>query len=501
MDEGVREEKEKNREVESEKEARRERECNSEETLAYRESIRYVQDLCRFGMNMGLERTRLLLDLAGAPDRNFFVIHVAGTNGKGSTSAMLLSGLSGAGFSTGLYTSPHLDTYRERIRIGNQLISEGDFARHVKVLRELIERHREEIPGEPTEFEFLTVLAATWLAEQKVDFAVFEAGLGGRLDSTNALETNLAVITNIGLDHQDILGDTVEAIAREKGAIIRPRQRVAIGVQEFPAAEAILYEIICRQEADFCAAKDRPFGDSPLLGENRDTDTQQGVAQKGTVPKWANQLANPSPALSLRGRHQLENYRTVLCVLDLLVKTHQIDRDRFLAGVARTEWPGRLEYFSIRGREVILDGAHNPQGARVLREYLEEWEKDRRIHWVVGILDDKDKAGIWRELYPLACRVIVSRPAGNRSAHWDSLPADLESMTPASRQHQAKPEILFFEDPAAALEEALSADPDNPKADKDLVLICGSFYLIGEIRKILLDFQETPTYQDEKTML
>ena len=422
--------------------------------MDFQESVKYITDLCRFGINLGLERTKMLLSLAGDPDKDLFIIHIAGTNGKGSTSAMLRSALVSAGFKVGLYTSPHLHSYRERIQINGEYISEKDFAEKTGDIKRIIQDYSEIIPGEPTEFEFLTILAARYFADQKVDYAIFEVGLGGRLDSTNALKTDISIITNIGLDHQDILGDSVSAIAMEKAGIIREGSSLVVGVQDYPEAEAIIVKEALKKNVKYSMARDKKTDRiSPKNGF-------QNIILKDT---------GENIQLKLQGAHQVDNLLNVLCAYDFLDK--DIDRNKFLEGLAKVDWPGRLESFLYQGRNILLDGAHNPQGAKKLKEYLEAEHSEKRILFLMGILDDKDKEGILRELNDLAFKVIISRPCGNRTSKWNELPGFAVD----------REKYILMEDTAQALSMAVELTKKE-----DLIVSCGSFYFISEIREKLL---------------
>lgn len=426
--------------------------------MKYTDAIDYINDLCRFGINLGLERSKKLLSLLGSPDKKYYIIHVAGTNGKGSTSAMLREALKTAGLKTGLYTSPHLHSYRERIQINGDLISEERFSEETERLKLIIKENQEIFEETPTEFEFLTILAANYFAEEKVDVVIFETGLGGRLDSTNSLETNLSVITNIGIDHKEILGDTVEIIAKEKAGIIRKNGKIVLGIQEYPQAKKTLLKEIKRQNAEF---KDAERIEYTILPE-----------KEGFQRIFINDL-DSEVLLNLQGNHQIDNMLNVLSALKFLQKDFDIDQEQFLKGLSLVNWPGRLELMNFQQREILIDGAHNPQGARKLRNYLESKYPERKIYYLLGILDDKDKEGIMNEVYDKATEIIFSKPSGIRTENWDILP----------NLYKTKRNILFVEDN----EEALLTIVKKTEKE-DLILSFGSFYFISQIRELINNF-------------
>lgn len=408
--------------------------------MDYKEAIKYINDLCKFGINLGLGRTKTLLKLMGSPDEDLYIIHVAGTNGKGSTSAMLAAALENTGFRVGFYSSPHLHTYRERIKINGQDIDPDDFALGTSQLKEVIEASAHLFEESPTEFEFLTILAASYFKEKEVKIAIFETGLGGRLDSTNALASDISIITNIGYDHCQILGNTIEEIAGEKAGIIRRNGRLVLALQEFEEAAKLL-----RERALFLGASLK--------------DARERI-------DCMDQLS-----LSLKGQHQKENMLNVLLSLEYLQEDFQIDQEKFLQGLSRAKWPGRLETLSFKGREILLDGAHNPQGAKALRAYLDQEYKERKIYYLLAILDDKDKAGILAEVWERAEEVYLSRAGGGRSEDWQLLP----------QNYREDPKLFFQEDPRQALRQIMERSKEE-----DLIVTFGSFYFINIIREIIL---------------
>ncbi len=424
--------------------------------MRYDTAIKYINDLCKFGINLGLERTKKLLLLAGEPDKKYYIIHVAGTNGKGSTSAMLKEALRNSGLKTGLYTSPHIHSYRERIQINDELISEENFAIRTQKLKLLIEENKTLFNESPTEFEFLTIMAASYFAKENVDVVVFETGLGGRLDSTNALETNLSIITNIGMDHNDILGNTIELIAKEKAGIIRNKSNVVLGIQEYPEARSVIMDKVKEKRAHCIDACKLSIEILPEEEKN----------QKIYIKDMDIEVS-----LNLQGDHQVDNMLGVISALEFLKKDLTIDQEKYIEGLSKVNWPGRLETLDFMDRKILIDGAHNPQGARKLRAYLDKKYSQGNIYFLIGILDDKDKKGILDEVYDKATEIFFSKPEGNRTQNWNVLPLE----------YNLKKNIIFMESTHEALLELVH------KAKKDdLILSFGSFYFISKVREIII---------------
>ncbi len=441
---------------------------------AYREAVAALQVRGRFGIRLGLARTRALLRGLGRPEREIRGALVGGTNGKGSVVALVGSCLAAAGLRAGATPKPHLVSYRERLLIGGRPIAPADFAALVEealpVADVVARRH-----GQPTEFELLTALAFRWFARESVDLAIVEVGLGGRLDATHAWDGGVAAITNVDLDHTEWLGSTVEAIAREKAAILVPGDRAVTG------ATGTALEVIRRR-----ARRARvPLVDAvPAVVLEMDRDG----------------LLVELPALGqvrvgLLGRHQASNVAVADAVLDALDEAGiaRVDPDARRAGYRAARWPGRLELLVVPGAgpggasaEVLLDGAHNPAGARALAAALDElrprlqgWSPGRPapVTLVLATMADKDVPGI---LAPLAAaaslagaRVVATRVEGARALPPDQLAAAWLELDPAAR-------VAVAADPASALGVALSG-AHGP------VVVAGSLYLVGAVRAILVD--------------
>jgi len=417
--------------------------------MTYREAVARITGLRGgelAGMRPGLDRVEALLEAVGNPERAMTLAQIAGTNGKGSVSAMLAAILQAAGRRTGLYTSPHLLDLRERIRVDGRLIAEADLADGVEALGTLIARL------DATMFEALTALALDHFARQGVEVAVLEVGLGGRLDSTTVGHPALEVITSIDYDHQAYLGNTLEAIAREKAAIIR--SGVAISARQAPEAEAVV--VHRASEAGV-----------PLLLEDR--DLRVSVRKASLEGQWLD-LEGPDWRIQDARCGMLGVFQPGNALLAAAAaRTLGADEAAIRRGLDQARWPGRFQVIR-RTPLVIVDGAHNPAGARALAASLQAYLPAHGITFVIGTSEDKDKAGILSALLPLATRVIFAAAKHPRAASPDSL-ASIARTLPAGRG-------LALETSPSSL-EALRMAVSQPGTTT--VCIAGSLFLLGEI--------------------
>ncbi len=344
-----------------------------------------------------LRRMEELLEPLGNPHLAARAVHVAGTKGKGSTAAMVASALSAAGYRTGFYTSPHLHTFRERISINGRDIAKNKFASLVERLKPEIEVvNRRRAYGELTTFEILTAMAFAYFGEAKVDFQVLEVGLGGRLDATNVVEAEVAVITPISFDHAEILGDSLAKIAGEKAGIIKPGSVVVISPQQREAEEVI--EEVCRQKG------------TRSITVGRDITWQKIAADiSGQSLRVKGQIDSYELTIPLLGDHQLENAATAVAALEALASRGvTIATESIVRGLAKVRWPGRLEI--LRHKPLFLvDGAHNADSARRLKEAIKQYFDFQRLVLIIGASSDKDIAGIVGELAPLSTVAIATR--------------------------------------------------------------------------------------------
>jgi len=419
--------------------------------VTYTEAIQFLYGLRLLGAKFGLENTYKLAALAGNPQNRLRFIHVAGTNGKGSTCAMLESIYRAAGLRAGLFTSPHLVSFRERIQVNRQLISEQDVVRLVEELQPLLK----QFPADhhPTFFEVVTVMALRFFAAQKCDLVIWETGLGGRLDATNIVTPLASVITNIAFDHQQWLGDTLEKIATEKAGIIKPGVPVVTATDE-PEAMTVIEKI----------AKEK---NAPLTKINSWEGRRVAVPNQLGSPTW-----QPSQieVLSLSGEHQKLNAALALATVEALQNKIPVSKENIRAGLSKVNWPGRLQLVARpSGQKLLLDGAHNVAGAKVLREALEKNSPATKRTLILGVLQDKDWKRICGILAPLASRIFTVPVSSERSANPGQLAA-------ACRTANLSAEISACDSLRGALEKI----PDN-----DSVVITGSLYLVGEALELL----------------
>jgi dihydrofolate synthase/folylpolyglutamate synthase len=417
--------------------------------MTYREAVARITGLRggeMAGMRPGLDRIEALLAAIGNPERSMTLAQVAGTNGKGSVSAMLAAIVQATGRRVGLYSSPHLVDLRERIQVGGRPIPETDLADGVDALGSLVARL------DATMFEALTALALDHFAHEGVEVAVLEVGLGGRLDSTTVGRPAVELITSIDYDHQAYLGSTLEAIAGEKAAIIR--SGVAISARQEPAAEAV----IARRAAE---------AGVPLLVEGRDLRVR--VRRTSLDGQWLD-LEGPGWRLddvrcALLGVFQPGNVLLAAAAARAL----GADDAAIRRGLGATNWPGRFQLIR-RSPPVIVDGAHNPAGARALAASLKTYVPGERVTFMIGMSEDKDRAGILDALLPIARRVIFAAADHPRSASPESLAALARRLSSGKEVS-----IETASTPAEALRMAV-ADPQTTT-----VCIAGSLFLVGEI--------------------
>jgi dihydrofolate synthase/folylpolyglutamate synthase len=420
----------------------------------YRESLDYLYGLQRFGIKLGLENIRTLLERCGHPERGYGIIHVAGTNGKGSVSAALAAILQHAGYRTGLYTSPHLHSFTERIRVDGDAIVEDEVARLTILLRSLAEG----VPA--TFFEFTTAMALLHFQQRQVDFAILEVGMGGRLDATNPVNPRLCVITPICFDHAEHLGDSLAAIAREKGGIIKEKIPVIVGRQEPEALEVLMEEARSRHSSLFLCGRDF----SPAGGPDGFDFHGMGLELSGLRP-------------GLLGAHQQENLSLALAAAAVLrLQGAGIPGAALREGIERVRWPGRLEWWGGR-REVLIDGAHNEGGARVLAAYLSSLPITG-VRWVAGIKGIRPIRDILGPLLPHVSALYCTRPPVEESVDPELL---------AEQGAAAGVPAEAYETPEAALAAAL-----RDRRRDEIVLVAGSLFLAAAAREFLQN-QETPS--------
>ena len=401
--------------------------------------------LRRFGIKLGLSTIKNILKGLGNPQDNFECIHVAGTNGKGSVAAALASILHVAGYHVGLYTSPHLIRFNERIRINEQQITNDDVVAAYQAVRRVHYGQRE-----PTFFEFATAMALYEFGRQNVDWAVIETGMGGRLDATNMIKPALSVITNVSLEHRDYLGNTLSQIAREKAGIIKKQTPVITGVKQ-TSAISVVKEVAQKKSA-------------PLYRYGKEFTVKRhksgGFSYYGIVHNWHNLQTR------LLGDHQIDNSALVLAAIEILKQRKVgISLQNIKKGLTDMHWPGRLEIVS-KDPFIVLDGAHNLIAARHLARYMSQNLADRRITLVVGILNDKPYASILKSLLPLCRRVILTRARIDRAL-------DPKTLYTVAKETIAN--IAIIPDVTQAVAHAV-----EEYRPKEAICIAGSLYVVGE---------------------
>jgi dihydrofolate synthase/folylpolyglutamate synthase len=435
--------------------------------MNYGDCLKYLDSLGQelHGLTWGLETITKVLARLGNPHLKYSTAIVAGTNGKGSTAAMLSSILRQAGYRTGLYTSPHLVKVNERMRVDGADVADDDFARSFTEVRQVVEGLLEEktLGKLPSFFEFLTATGFHYFAQAGVDFVVLEVGMGGRLDATNVTQPRVAVITNIGLDHVEFLGSTLAAIGREKAGVIKPGTPVVCGCERGEAAEVI------RQR---CAELGAELLETGYVGGLSGMQSLQGhyLFNLSLDADFFGSLSSP-----LLGKFQVENaVAAVTAAWRLSRDGFRITRSAIVKGLQSTSWPGRLEKV-LEHPLVLLDGAHNPAAARVLAEFIQEDLRGRRLRLVYGSMRDKAMSEISEILFPLAEEVYLTRPHVARAA-------TPEEILAASRLRP--PRLVIEPEPSVAVERACRAS-----ANEDAVMIVGSLFLVGAVKKALLEGQ------------
>lgn len=435
------------------------------ETMTYEETLSYIHSLSRFGMKPGLERIRALLGLIGDPQDALSCVHVAGTNGKGSTSTMLACGLAGAGYTVGLYTSPYVLDFRERIQTVSygekpEMISREDLARTASILRPYAESISERF-GEVTEFEFITALAFFSFAERGTDVCVIETGLGGRLDATNVIKEPLcSVITSIGLDHTDILGDTLAKIAGEKCGIIKEDCPVVTCFGQETEAMDVIFDACTERSSPLAVPEE---GHLRVISEDLTGSDIEYFGKRIRVP--------------FAGRHQINNCLTALTAAFVLRDRREmrIHNDSFIQGLESASMPARQELLRSEP-PLILDGSHNPDGLEKLFDTVERFiapggKPKKGSLLVIGMLRDKDVRGSAGKVAACFERIITVTPDSPRAMEASEL-ADIIRAVPGA------PEKVTPMDVKEAAAEA--------KSNAGPTVVCGSLYLAAEIRPLLI---------------
>ena len=435
--------------------------------MNYSEAIEYIYHFSNYEAvprphaedNYDLRRVFEILERLGNPHLQAKSLHVTGTNGKGSTAAMLAAVLTSSGYRTGLFTSPHLITSRERFSIDGRMISENELADIVSRIKPDIEAvNRKAVYGTLTVFEILTVLSFVFFAENKLDFQVMEVGMGGRYDATNVIQPEVCFITAIGYDHCDILGKTLTEITQEKCGIIKPDCTVITHPQEKEAMNVI--KGVCKDKNVKLIEIDKD-----VTGRGLKYDLEhQDIEIKG-------RLSDYQISIHLLGQYQIDNTAAAVAGLEILVeKGYGITPESMKQGLDGVRFPGRMEIVS-RSPMILVDGGHNPGAAHNLKDTVLKYFKPARCILVTGIARDKDIPGIIKELAPLSDIAIVTRAQSQRAADPGLLAEEFSRLGIASIQTK---------DVKNALEEAKKI-----AKDRDLIIVTGSLYVVGEAKEYL----------------
>lgn len=430
--------------------------------MNYNEALQFIHESHKFGMRLGLDNIKKLLELLGNPQNNLKIIHVAGTNGKGSTCSFISSILKESGYKVGLYTSPFLETFTERIRVNGENISEEEVGKIVSLIKEKIEIMVSEGYSYPTEFEIVTAMAFYYYNQEKVDFVALEVGLGGRYDATNVIDKPVvSAITSISLDHTGILGDTLAKIAFEKGGIIKENCPTIVYPQQEEASEVI---------KNICAEKKSKYIECDFKNiEIKSSNINSQIYNCNINGKELRDLE-----IKLIGDHQIKNSIVALNVIEYLndIKITNISEENIRKGLLGTKWPGRIEKIS-ENPMFIIDGAHNEEGAKSLANSIDKYFENKNKILVIGMLEDKDIDSVLDLLIPKFNKVITTTPDNPRAIDANKLKEKIERY---NIEVTCKPNI----------KEAVDYALEMSNKD-DVIISAGSLYMIGNVRTIIVN--------------
>lgn len=432
-----------------------------EDTMEYKEAIDFIHSTYKFGSKLGLTNIKKLTELMDSPQKNYQIIHVAGTNGKGSTSAMIHDVLAAAGYKTGLFISPFLEEFNERIQINRKPIDNQSLAKMTGIVKEKIDIMLKEGYNHPTEFEVVTAIGFEYFAEQKIDFLVLEVGLGGRFDATNVVENTLvSVITSISYDHMQYLGNTLEEIAFEKAGIIKPASKVVV----YPQASNITDVI--KKQAALKSASLHIVDAQNIKQIESDISGQKFAYLKRDV------FDLPNLRLKLLGEHQLYNCATALAALEeVKLSGFSIPQDAIKEGLSRCTFPGRFEIINSEPL-IILDGGHNINGIECFAKAIRQYFGSKKINLFYGMLKDKNPDTVIDDLLSVSKKIYTLTPDNPRAM-------DAEEMASLIRNHDENMEVS----PVSSFEDVLSILKSTKK--DEVTAFVGSLYLIGGIRTLL----------------
>lgn len=429
--------------------------------MKYEEALEYISQTNKFGIRLGLENIGKLLELLGNPQETLNIIHVAGTNGKGSVCSFVSNILRECGYKVGLYTSPYLETFTERIRVNGENIPQDDVARIIELIKEKIDIMVEQGYAYPTEFEVVTAMAFYYYSEQNVDFVALEVGLGGRYDATNIITKSLvSVIASISLDHTGILGDTIEKIAYEKAGIIK-ENGVVLVYDQTDEVKNVIKSVCNEKKAQYIEVN---FDDINIKKSDIDSQIYDCTVMKEIYKDLE---------IKLIGEHQINNSILAMSVIKYLKdinKLEKISEESIRKGLINTKWPGRIE--KIKENPIfIIDGAHNEDGAKSLAKALNKNFKDRSLTLLIGMLEDKDIDSVLNILLPHFNKVITTTPNNPRAINSDIL----------------KEKVLKYVDDVTSkheIEDAVNYTLETSNKD-DVIISAGSLYMIGTVRTLV----------------
>lgn len=426
--------------------------------MRYEEAMKYITEVGNFGSNYGLERTHKLLEYLGNPEKELKFIHIAGTNGKGSTTSMITEILMGSGYKVGMYTSPFIEEFEERIQINRNNIPKETLAALMDEVKLSVDKVIEDGYNHPTEFEIITVLMLLYFKRENIDFGVIEVGLGGTLDSTNVITPILQVITSISFDHTNLLGNTLEEIAREKAGIIK---------------KGIPTVIYPQQEEALNVIKNKCFEmDSELYIANSDNLKFESVVNDDKPYQLLKYNDEIDILLPLLGEHQIINLSVAMKTIEVLNNRNitDISIDNITKSIKSVIWKGRLEVLS-NNPYVVIDGAHNIQGIQTLSKNIKKYFEYDNLYLILGILADKDVEEMIKVITPMAKKVYAVTPNSIRA----ELAEDL------------KKEIIKYNENCQDYDDYKEAylTALNDADENDLILASGSLYMVGDMRKII----------------
>ncbi|WP_282941266.1 folylpolyglutamate synthase/dihydrofolate synthase family protein [Paenibacillus sp. RC67] len=433
------------------------------------EAINWIVHLIPFGIKPGLNRMEKLMELLDNPERRLKFIHVAGTNGKGSVCAYLTEILKQSGYDVGTFTSPYIEKYTDRIRLNGENIADEDLLRVVNKIKPLVEEIAASELGQPTMFEVSTAVAIEYFAHVSYpDFVVWETGLGGRLDSTNVVSPILSVITNIGHDHMEILGDSIEKVAAEKAGIIKAGMPVVSAVSQ-PEAIQVL-EQTAKEKNSTLYLLNKQFSYEVMSSK----ENEQMLAFQSPFRHI------PNVGITLNGQHQLQNAAVALMAIEVMRQYYAliVEDDVLQKAMRATKWAGRLEMISQSPR-ILIDGAHNPEGGAVLAQALRETYTYNRLHFVMGMLSTKNHSEYLRHILPLVDTLILTEPDWHKKENAVKL-AEL-ARTLLQEIDRKDVEVIVEPDWKTALEQVKART-----AQDDLAVVSGTLYLIGDVRSWVL---------------